>query len=108
MKKRHYLGGNTLWGFGPISKPKGRKGGFGSSGAAVHHERQEIEKKKRQETAATIRSNEKVVKKLGKEWAAEKGRALYVKFVKAKQIKTSPLAAALDLALSKKSGEDET
>ena len=108
MKKGHYLGGGSLDGFGTVSKPKGRRGGLGSSGAAVHYERQEAAKKKKLETAKTIRSNEKVVKMLGKEWAAEKGRILYGKLVKARQIKSSPLAAALDLAFSKKGVEDKS
>lgn len=102
MAKGHYRGGSTLLGRGKITSSKGRSGGIGLSGAAEREKRRVAAKKLRAENAAKIKVNEKIVKQLGREWAAEKGRKQYEGLVLDQRVKTSPLAAALRAATAAK------
>lgn len=100
MGKGHYLGGGTLLGFGRVARAKsGGKGGLGS-GAALREQRREAARKKKQEAAAKIKQNEKLLKQLAKELSSAKGRALYTRLVHKERAKVSPLAQALQQALS--------
>ena len=100
MGKGHYNGGSTVLGFGPTPvKAKGRTGGIGTSGAALREQRKAAAKKKKAQLDATIKANEKIVKKLGKKWAAEKGRTHHAALVADQRVKVSPLAAALKQAI---------
>lgn len=73
MGKGHYPGVSTLIGRGTIAKAKGRSGGIGESGAALREQRRAAERKHRQEAAEKIKANEKIVREVGRQWAAEKG-----------------------------------
>ncbi len=100
MGKGHYLGGGTLLGCGSVSKAKsGGKGGLGS-GAALREQRRQAARKKRQETAAKIKENEKLLSRIGKDLTAAKGRAHYERLVTTQRAKISPLAEALQRAFN--------
>lgn len=98
MGKGHYHGGGTLIGFGSVAKTKGRSGGVGSSRAALREQRQLAERKKRQETAAKIKANVRLARKLGKQWNEARARARYEELVLEYRAKASPLTAALRAA----------
>lgn len=102
MGKGHYPGGSTLIGRGTITKAKGRSGGIGQSGAALREQRRVAERKRKQEAADKIKANEKIVREVGKQWAAEKGRGHYERLVLDQRASTAPLAAALRAALEAK------
>jgi hypothetical protein len=99
MRKGHYPGGSTLVGRGTIVKAKGRSGGIGQSGAALREQRHIAERKRKREAAEKIKANTKLVRKLGKQWAAEKGRKQYERLALDQRVKVAPLAAALRAAL---------
>lgn len=106
MGKGHYPGGSTLIGQGAIAKAKGRSGGIGQSGAALREQRRVAERKRKQEAAEKIKANEKIVREVGKQWAAEKGRRQYERLVLDQRANTAPLAAALRAALEAKGKQD--
>lgn len=72
---------------------------MGPAGAALREQRRRADKKE-QELARKIKANEKIVRQLGKQWAAEKGVSLYNQLAKADRVKTSSLAAALTAVLT--------
>jgi hypothetical protein len=100
-KKRHYLGGSSLEGIGKVSRARGRSGGIGESGLAIREHRKAVAVTERAKLDAKINANQKIARKLGRVWAAEKGQKVYNALVKAKRVNSSPLAAALEAAFSK-------
>ncbi|MXP15681.1 hypothetical protein GRI44_13070 [Altererythrobacter confluentis] len=99
MGKGHYHGGSTLIGDGAIVKAKGRKGGVGPSGAAIRDQQRIIDKKLKVKVGKQVEENQRKMRQLGKDWAEMRGRKAYEKLVVAKQVNSSPLAAALREAL---------
>ena len=102
MGKGHYLGGSSPAGFGIINKTKGRRGGLGTSGAALREQRRAEQQKTEEIVREKVKANEKIASQIGKEWAAEKGRKQYQELVLAQCVKKSPLAAALHTAMAAK------
>lgn len=102
MGKKHYLGGGTLIGTGPVSKAKGRSGGIDTTAAAVRQKQRDADKERRRKLDANIAKNQKAMRELGKGWAAEKGKRQYEELYRERRAKASPLAAALNSALKSK------
>lgn len=99
MGKKRYLGGSTLVGEGRVTKAKGRRGGIDSAGSAVREKQREADKERRRKLKAQIKKNQDVMRKLGKKWAAEKGKRQYEELYRERRAECSPLAAALRDAL---------
>lgn len=100
MGKGHYPGGSSLIGEGRINKSRNRSGGIGdASNSAIRDIKKKKEREEKRKLAQQVKENQRQIYKLSRQWAKAKAERRRSDATLEERQKSSPLAAALRVAL---------